>query len=63
MTIKELKEFINSIDSKYDNEKVIMPDMNYTEYCLGDGYEELKIDKDWSYFIENKGFYIDIDYE
>ena len=32
MTVKELKEIINNIDEKYDNEKVITDDKGYTEY-------------------------------
>ena len=35
MTVKELKEIINNIDEKYNNEKVITDYKDYTEYCIG----------------------------
>lgn len=35
MTIKELKNLINSIDSKYDNKEVLTDNKDYNEYCLG----------------------------
>ena len=35
MTVKELKDLINNIDSKYDNEEVLTDNKDYNEYCLG----------------------------
>ena len=35
MTVKELKNLINNIDSKYDNEEVLTDNKYYNEYCLG----------------------------
>lgn len=42
MTLKELKEAINAIDSKYDDEKVLTNDNNYNEYCMGSCTVEVK---------------------
>lgn len=63
MTVKELKDFVNNIDSKYDNEDIIIDDIKYNEYCLGDGFINFEINQDWSYFYADKGFYIDINKE
>ena len=35
MTVKELKNLINNIDTKYDNEEVLTDNKDYNEYCLG----------------------------
>ena len=60
MTVKEFKDIINSIDSKYDNKEVLTENKEYNEYCLGkddyyfECYDKLKkLLRD--YYINEKG--------
>lgn len=56
MTVKELKEIINNIDEKYDNENVITDDKDYTEYCLGSSLVEVTDIEQW--FSSGNGYYL-----
>ncbi len=62
MTVKELKNLINNIDSKYDNEEVLTDNKDYNEYCLGSSIIKLTaLDMQHTdCFNDGKGgFYID----
>ena len=41
MTVKELKEKINSIPETMDDMPVVIERPDYNDYCLGDGMEEV----------------------
>lgn len=56
MTVKELKEIINNIDKKYDNEEVITNDKNYTEYCMGSPYIGVTGVEQW--LSLDRGYYL-----
>ena len=63
MTVKELKDLINNIDSKYDNEEVLTDNKDYNEYCLGSSVIKLTALDMWhtDCFNNNKGgFYIEL---
>lgn len=64
MTIKELKNLINNIDSKYDNEEVLITDnKEYNEYCLGDSIRKITELNIWytNTFNNGKGgFYLEL---
>lgn len=62
MIVRELKNLINDIDSKYDNEEVLVDNKDYNEYCLGSSIIKLTALDMWhtDYFNDGKGgFYID----
>ena len=59
MTVKELKNLINNIDSKYDNEEVLTDNKDYNEYCLGSPIVKLTA-LDIHYTDCFGGFYIEL---
>ena len=63
MTIKELKNLINSIDSKYDDKEVLTENKEYNEYCLGDSVIRVTELEMWNTETFNNGkggFYIEL---
>lgn len=63
MTIKELKNLINSIDSKYDDKEVLTDNKDYNEYCLGDPaikVTELEMWHTDAFNNDKGGFYIEL---
>lgn len=49
MTVKELKEKINSIPETMDNMQVVIERPDYNDHCLGDGMEEVTRVDVWKY--------------
>ena len=63
MTVKEFKDIINSIDSKYDNKEVLTENKEYNEYCLGDSVVKVNVLEMWDTDAFNNGkggFYIEL---
>ena len=59
MTVKELKNLINNIDSKYDNEEVLTDNKYYDEYCMGSSIINVTA-LDMQYTGCFGGFYIEL---
>lgn len=49
MTVKELKEKINSIPENMDNMSVVIERLDYSDHCLGDEMEEVTSVDVWKY--------------
>ena len=56
MTIKELKEIINNIDEKYNNENIIIDNKDYTEHCMGSSLINITGIEQW--LSSGRGYYL-----